>query len=172
MTFFILLCVPLRSAVTASVQSLQSSEGQESRKAFAVALDAAANVGRSVIGVWKLASNLWTTELGDQSKIESTDEYFKRATTALKSIASSEEVKQSLASAGENSKKSTQELGTATSLLAKKVGSELSESESWNKAVTDLASSFSMLLATISAGAVKTVFSRQERQLPPPSRGD
>lgn len=164
------LCV--HSALSASVQSLQSSEGKESRKAFAVALDAAANVGRSVAGVWNLARSLWTTELGDQSKIESTDEYFKRASTALKSIASSEEVKQTLASAGENSKKSSQELGVATSLLAKKIGSELSESAAWNKAVSDLANSVSMLLATISAGAVKTVFSRQERQLPPPSRGD
>lgn len=157
------------SVLGASVASVKSSEGAESRKAFALALDAASKVGRSLSGAWAAVKNLWRTELGDESKIESTDEYLRRAGTALKTIATSEEVKSSLANATESTVKSTQEIGTATVLFAKKLSSELSESEEWNQAVSDLGNSLSMLVATISAAAAKTISARQERQLPPPS---
>ena len=160
----------VRSVFGASVNSLQSSEGAESRKALAVAAEAATNVARGFSSAWQRVKAVWNNELGDQSKIESTDEYLQRAGSAIRSIATSEEVKQSLSAATENSLKSTKEIGTATSLLVKKISSELSESDAWNKAVSDFGSSFSMLLAAFAAGAAKAVQSRQDRQLPPPNR--
>eukprot|EP01035_Chromulina_nebulosa_P030236 gene30236-40173_t len=158
------------SVLGASVTSFKSNEAEESRKAFTVAVEAAKNVVRSFKNAWETAKAVWSTELGDESKIETTDEYLKRAGSAINNIAKSEDLKKSLASAAESTVKSTKEIGTATGLIVRKIGSELGDSDSWNKAVSDLGSSFSVLLAAVTATAAKVALNKQDRQLPPPNR--
>ena len=78
------------SVLGASVTSFKSTEAEESRKAFTVAVEAAKNVVRSFKKAWNTAKTVWSNELGDESKIETTDEYFKRAGSAINNIAKSE----------------------------------------------------------------------------------
>ena len=83
-------CFHFNSVLGASVTSFKSNEGEESRKAFTVAVEAAKNVVRSFKNAWETVTAVWSTELGDESKIETTDEYLKRAGSAINNIAKSE----------------------------------------------------------------------------------
>ena len=83
-------CFHVNSVLGASVTSFKSNEAEESRKAFTVAVEAAKNVVRSFKNAWETAKAVWSTELGDESKIETTDEYLKRAGSAINNIAKSE----------------------------------------------------------------------------------
>lgn len=152
------------------MSALKSEEASESKKSLSIAADAAESFSKSISKAWTAAGDAFNSELGDQSLINSTDEYLQKVFSGIKRMFTSPEVKKSLSEASDSSRRSSQELTSAANLITKKLSKQLDESDVWNKALSDLGNSISVLVTAMTVSVSNLLSEKRDRQLPSDSR--
>lgn len=141
----------------------------ETEKSITIALGAVGDIGENFKVTLNATSAAWSTGVGDQSKVESADQYLEGVYYGVKSVWESAETKKGSANIAKSVAIVASEINTATKIVTSTIGDKLEKSEKWKKSIRDLGKS-ATLIGTAIFKYVTTDL--RERQLPPEAKSD
>ena len=116
-------------------------------------MNSSTNVIASLTDALDAGKKAWSDEIGDESTVETFEDYVGRLFSAFKGVILSKDIKKALKSAGSNAVTSVGEVSHAASITTKKINEQLSTSEEWKQANADVSKEAQNLLAlTIATG--------------------
>ena len=153
----------------ASVQSLDTDEFADSKKASTLALNALQEIGTGITGSFKAISLGWEDTISSLPDGAASDNYFGRVSEGIKKTLTSPELRTSVSTVVEGTKKATQEIVTATKIYTGALGSKLSDSTAFNQAYSETVESFKVLAVsfTLLGSRYLQEITSQDRLLPP-----
>lgn len=155
--------------IDASGETFNSEEFKKSKQSFDIAIKSAGMVGSGFKDLSKVTSSAWNAGRGDATKIETTDEYLQGIFEGLKAVFRNDEVKTSSSGTITAVATTATELGSAGGTVIQKVGSELSQSNKWNTAVSEFSKYVNLFVTSLGIVTFRIIAdSKRERELPPP----
>ena len=137
------------SVAEATVDFTRSNRGEESRKAVQMAGSAVADIGRGTASAWSAAIPVWKESTKELEDIESSEEYIRVFSKALKEVTQAAEVKQSLSLVVDGANRTVKEILNATKLVISSLSAELSSSPRFREALAEIVSNLTLLLSVI-----------------------
>ena len=148
--------------IDGSISFLSSSEAEESRMSLDLSSNAASLAGKSLLKGLSAVADEWNSVMNVSTNAGSPD--VELLLQAINKVVNSTEVKDSIFMFGDNVVKSTQEVGTAGSLVASGLSKQLSLSPKWNDALREVVEGLVMLYLVISVAGAKAI--NPDKQLP------
>jgi len=155
------------SLIGAATSFTTSEEAEEGKKSLTLVGESASAFGNSVQGIFGAIKSAWKSAVGD-TPIESgtTDEYIGKVVKGVKAVLADKGVKDQVSNVVNSATKGSKELTNAVSVTTSGVSNRLSDSEKWDKAVSDIFSNVGLFVSAVSVGVNRIYDSNLERQLP------
>ena len=155
------------SLIGAATSFTTSEEAEEGKKSLTLVGESASAFGNSVQGIFGAIKSAWRSAVGD-TPIESgtTDEYIGKVVTGVKAVLEDKGVKDQISNVVNSATKGSKELTNAVSVTTSGVSNRLSDSEKWDKAVSDIFSNVGLFVSAVSVGVNRIYDNNLERQLP------
>lgn len=144
-----------------------SSEGAKARNSLKQAFS---NTNKAVTGIRTTISAVqkaWDFELGDQSNVETTDQYIEKLSSAVSGVIQNKEVRESLEEVSTSTKVAASEISSAVKVTAQKITEEAKKSQALQNAVKNIAKGIQALIFFIKSKADSSKTIGFSRTLPP-----
>lgn len=145
----------------------QSDEGEQSRAALQEAFSGTNKVAGGLRSTFLAARKVWDFQLGDQSNIETTDEYVEKLATAANKVWKDAEVKESFDLVTTGSKEAIGGFTKAVQLTSSKIGQEVKNSKDFKSAVKSFTKGVGAFFGFLKKQATSNRGVPRSRTLPP-----
>eukprot|EP00607_Mallomonas_marina_P008022 CAMPEP_0182418520 /NCGR_PEP_ID=MMETSP1167-20130531/2930_1 /TAXON_ID=2988 /ORGANISM="Mallomonas Sp, Strain CCMP3275" /LENGTH=259 /DNA_ID=CAMNT_0024592765 /DNA_START=160 /DNA_END=939 /DNA_ORIENTATION=- len=164
------LAFVVSSVAEATVSFSRSDEAVESLKAAALAGNALSDAGKNTGAALGVVSEQWRSTVSEMKKKEiGTEDYLGAVSTTISKAAKNVEVKNYLSLAGEDLKRSLQEMTTVYLTVVTSLGREIGTSKSFKQSIAETVENLRFLLAVVLEATQRTTaeLTNDKKELPP-----
>ena len=144
-----------------------SLEGEKARNSLKQAFSSTNKAVSGIRSTISAVQKAWDFELGDQSNIETTDQYIEKLSSAFSGVIQNNEVRQSLEEVSASTKFAATEISSAVKVTTTKITEEAKKSETLQNAVKNIAKGIQAFIFFIKMKADSSKTIGFSRTLPP-----
>jgi hypothetical protein len=147
----------IRGLSLASGEYSTSEEAKETRQSLNLAGNAASEFRETLSRTFKAVGSSWSQEMGDPSDEIELDEYVARMGKAVKSVATSTEVRKELDESSRNAQKVASEVSLATKFTLSKLSSSMAENETLDEALFEITEASKVIAASVTVATTRAL---------------